>query len=427
MNSGFSKLLSNIFAFSLLSLLTVSSFWLWREYESVKKIKSETILATTKELSKNLSLPVKVFDLAAIDQAIKNSSLSNYTKIIKISNNDGEKLFSNKDSLLKECGSLPIISVPIMFGGAQAGKLDTCVDNKSFNFINIVGILFLVWTLFFTVVYYFWKVSKKESDKLARIEAFIKDIDTNADRKSRVYVENDQDVADVYKSIFNLLDDIKEKNEFIEKSKIHEAVSKKARSIAHDIKSPVGLIRNVLEYDSSISSRSKDKIYRSTDVIQKISDDILDEYKIDGVSDSFVEQNLTLKELWENKKIEFKQTDIEFVDDIQWDKLSDIKDPLGLVRSISNLVNNSVEALEGNNGSVKLSSKKVENKIEIRVADNGPGICKSVLDEVGKSEITTKPMGNGIGLLSVKNYLDDIGGVLDIKTDTNGTVVDLAL
>ncbi len=47
---------------------------------------------------------------------------------------------------------------------------------------------------------------------------------------------------------------------------------------------------------------------------------------------------------------------------------------------------------------VSVSTKKVDNKVEIFVKDNGIGIPQKVLDKIFQPFFTTKPTGQGTGL-----------------------------
>ncbi len=70
---------------------------------------------------------------------------------------------------------------------------------------------------------------------------------------------------------------------------------------------------------------------------------------------------------------------------------------------------------------VSISTKKVNNKIEISVADNGNGIPSSIKDKIFQPFFTTKPTGEGTGLGLSLSY--DIvkahGGKLKVETKEN--------
>ncbi len=68
---------------------------------------------------------------------------------------------------------------------------------------------------------------------------------------------------------------------------------------------------------------------------------------------------------------------------------------------------------------VSVSTKKVGNKVEIRVSDNGNGIPHKVLDKIFQPFFTTKPTGQGTGLglsLSYDIVTKGHGGELKVET-----------
>ena len=107
------------------------------------------------------------------------------------------------------------------------------------------------------------------------------------------------------------------------------------------------------------------------------------------------------------------------------DKINVVPQDIG--RVILNLINNSFYAVSekkkitgnGYEPTVILSTKKVKDKVEIRVKDNGDGIPPKVLDKIFHPFFTTKPTGQGTGLGLSMSY--DIitkghGGEIKVKT-----------
>jgi len=100
--------------------------------------------------------------------------------------------------------------------------------------------------------------------------------------------------------------------------------------------------------------------------------------------------------------------------------------PQDIGRVILNLINNAFYAvdekkksgIENYEPTITVSTKKINDKTEIRVTDNGNGIPQKVLDKIFQPFFTTKPTGQGTGLGLSMSY--DIvkahGGELKVET-----------
>ena len=68
-----------------------------------------------------------------------------------------------------------------------------------------------------------------------------------------------------------------------------------------------------------------------------------------------------------------------------------------------------------------MSTKKLEDHIEIRVSDNGTGIPQKNLDKIFQPFFTTKPTGQGTGLGLSLSYdiVKAAGGELKVETREN--------
>ncbi len=100
--------------------------------------------------------------------------------------------------------------------------------------------------------------------------------------------------------------------------------------------------------------------------------------------------------------------------------------PQDIGRVILNLITNAFYAVterkkqsgEGYEPTVTVKTKKINDKVEVKVADNGNGIPQKVLDKIFQPFFTTKPTGQGTGLGLSLSY--DIvkahGGVLRVAT-----------
>jgi signal transduction histidine kinase len=67
---------------------------------------------------------------------------------------------------------------------------------------------------------------------------------------------------------------------------------------------------------------------------------------------------------------------------------------------------------------VTVVTKKLNQKIEIRVKDNGPGIPQNIVDKIFQPFFTTKPTGEGTGLGLSLSYdiIKAHGGEIKMET-----------
>ena len=101
--------------------------------------------------------------------------------------------------------------------------------------------------------------------------------------------------------------------------------------------------------------------------------------------------------------------------------------PQDIGRVILNLITNAFYVvdekkklgIEGYEPTVSINTKRVKDKVEIKVTDNGNGIPQNIVDKIFQPFFTTKPTGQGTGLGLSMSY--DIvkahGGELNVETN----------
>lgn len=101
-------------------------------------------------------------------------------------------------------------------------------------------------------------------------------------------------------------------------------------------------------------------------------------------------------------------------------------DPGQLQQVLLNLYNNAIDAIIERHGSaggeLSIEADAISNAhVEIRVADNGSGICSENLNKIFTPFFTTKPVGRGTGLGLAVCYgiITKIGGDMTVDTQEN--------
>lgn len=102
----------------------------------------------------------------------------------------------------------------------------------------------------------------------------------------------------------------------------------------------------------------------------------------------------------------------------------------GLVEAVLNLIRNGLDAQSdaGIQTPVEVTAMVDPAQLRIRIRDYGKGIPKEVLPKLGEPFLSTKPVGEGMGLgvFLARSFAEKIGGTLSFETH-EGTVAILTL
>jgi signal transduction histidine kinase len=98
-----------------------------------------------------------------------------------------------------------------------------------------------------------------------------------------------------------------------------------------------------------------------------------------------------------------------------------------LDQMLINLVRNAADAALDTGGAIALSWSVVEDLVEVRVVDDGPGLAGTA--NLFVPFYTTKPHGSGIGLVLCRQIAEAHGGTLTLanRTDARGCVAEVRL
>lgn len=99
-----------------------------------------------------------------------------------------------------------------------------------------------------------------------------------------------------------------------------------------------------------------------------------------------------------------------------------LADRVNLQQVLVNLVTNAADALRDVEGErrILLSVQPVEQGIEVRVEDSGPGIAEAHLDKLFQPFFTTKAGGIGMGLQICRSIVEGMGGRLEAGNRPEG-------
>jgi two-component sensor histidine kinase len=206
--------------------------------------------------------------------------------------------------------------------------------------------------------------------------------------------------------------------------------AEKAARVAHDIRSPLLQLSVTIEKMADVSI--KEQLSEVSQRIIDITGDLILNRKT-GIKKEKSKKSikvLSLKGNIEGMMSAKKELypDIEFRLDC-----TEINTPIALessdlLRSISNLIENSIEACT-QNGKIEISVDCKPEFLEIFVKDNGKGIPKEILPTIGTKGVSYgKDNGSGLGVYYAEKSLAMAGGSLSIdSTENKGTSVKLQI
>lgn len=226
-----------------------------------------------------------------------------------------------------------------------------------------------------------------------------------------------------------------------------EKLMETVTQVAHDIRSPLSSLNMISSSFDILPEDQKNIIIQSIGRINSIANDLLEKGKSNFVSPvvdvketSIMRNNIyinpALKNIIAEKRMLYKnKPDIFFfinnkdnIDELVTFPRSELE------RILSNLINNATESLIDNKGEIEISLNKTDsNFIHLAIKDNGKGIPKEILGQIGQKGFSygkenLNQSGSGLGLYHAKKTMQEFGGELLIDSELGiGTTVTLKI
>jgi signal transduction histidine kinase len=262
----------------------------------------------------------------------------------------------------------------------------------------------------------------------------------------------------ILEDLQNTLNSLRSTQDRLVQSEKMASLGQLTAGIAHEIKNPLNFVNNFSEVTTEIASDITEELERHRDEIPAAFrgelESLLESLKVNTKkvaehgkrADAIVQNMLEHSKSGEGERhptdlnelldeyvtlahhgLEARgggfKVEIKRVYDEKVGKVDVVPQELG--RVFMNLIGNAFDALRehGDNArqpTVTISTRHLEGQVEIRVADNGPGIPEKVKARIFEPFFTTKPTGSGTGLGLSMSY--DIvtkghGGQLEVVSE----------
>ena len=291
---------------------------------------------------------------------------------------------------------------------------------KNLIYLNIIFDLLLIWV----ALYFYFKIFADISRANTTIE-----LSTNGkfipEKLPDIEVEGVDKIIENFKTIY--LDFLNTEKEIKRKSQF-ESLGLISARIIHDLKNTLAYILIMIYKAKTFETKQEVKdiltsIDLKIDELRLALEDVLyalrdgRDFKIEDV-DIEILKNGFEKEfslLAKNLGIDFK---VNFDTNLVGKTIA--VNPYHIKSAIENLIHNSIKILEKYNNKEKkmgLDFSLKGRNVEIVVWDNGEGISEQVKDNLFKSFVSGDDEGVGLGLSTVKEFVESNGGSIKLEME----------
>ena len=290
------------------------------------------------------------------------------------------------------------------------------------SFLIILGEVYFFLFILSIIISYF--VSQYMTKAISEIALKMKQ--TRLDkRNSKIKIDaRSKEVRSLVESYNNMVDVLDKNVKELSKSNKEQAWREMAKQVAHEIKNPLTPMKlsvQSFERDFSNDKKNKEKV---EDFTQTIIQQIDTMSSIASAFSNFAEmptqqgEKLNIVKAVRLSLEIFKEKHIVF--ESENDKLIVVIDRPQIVRIMTNLIKNAVQACESiKSPTIKVSIKKLSKSVRIIVKDNGAGIPENIRKNIFQPNFTTKSGGMGLGLGMVKNLVNSYEGKIDFESKIN--------
>jgi signal transduction histidine kinase len=209
------------------------------------------------------------------------------------------------------------------------------------------------------------------------------------------------------------------------------AIGELAASIAHDLRNPLGAVRNSIFYldrrlpdDHPDWKRHLHIISQEIRTANRIIDNLLDMGRTRTPSKEVVDLARVIRDAFAHIGEEGR---VELDLRLDPDPFLIHADRSQIQRLVGNLVTNAAQAMD-HQGCIVVEANRDEHTDSISVSDDGAGVPKELRSRIFEPLFTTRAKGTGLGLAICRRIADHHGGTIElVESDETGSRFEVRL
>lgn len=214
--------------------------------------------------------------------------------------------------------------------------------------------------------------------------------------------------------------------ELIRKERL-AAIGQVTATVSHELRNPLGAIRSGIDAVKTLSSGGNGQLQRAINVVDRSMN------RCENIITELLNFTRVQTLKWEATDVDDWLTEV--LDECDLAPSIILQRELGaatkcpfdrerLRRAVLNVIENSSQAMENGPpdqeriGERRLTatSRQVDGRLEITIDDTGPGISADDISQIFEPLYSTKAIGVGLGLPTVKQILEQHGGGVDLNS-----------
>lgn len=199
--------------------------------------------------------------------------------------------------------------------------------------------------------------------------------------------------------------------------------------VSHDLKTPLGfikgytttLLRKDTEWDHDTQMEFLSIIDEEADRLSELIENLLDTYKLKSGNVRMQPKQTLVEDFFQSvlDRMNTQESNLDITLEVQPSDLFVYADSKRLAQVINNLINNASKYAP--NSTVNITAQEQDDKILIKVADNGPGIAQKHLDKLFNRfyrvpERSGGVRGSGLGLFICKQIVEAHNGKIWVES-----------